>query len=56
MLRECKISEDKLGLSWAKLKFSSVRVVEEVTIILNSLKVEIEVRVELSLLVGWAGG
>ena len=40
--------------SWAKLKFSLVRAVDEVTLIFNS--VEIEIIVELSLLVlpgGW---
>ena len=47
---------NKLGLSWAKLKFSLVRAVDEVTLISNSVEVEIEVIVELSLLVlpgGW---
>ena len=47
---------NKLGLSWAKLKFSLVRVVDEVTVIFNSVEVEIEVTVELSLLFlvgGW---
>ena len=52
--------EKKLGLSWAKLKFSLVRVVDEVTVIFNSVEVEIEVTVELSLLFlvggGWVGG
>ena len=51
--------EDKLGLSCAKLKFSLVWVVDEVTVIFNSVDVEIEVIVELSLLVlvvGRAGG
>ena len=46
-------------LSWAKLKFSLVRVVDEFTVILNSVEVEIEVAVELSLLFlvsGWVGG
>ena len=33
--------EKKQGLSWAKLKFSLVRVVDEVTIIFNSVEVEI---------------
>ena len=33
--------EKKLGLSWAKLMFSLVRVVDEVTIIFNSVEVEI---------------
>ena len=50
---------NKLGLSWAKLKFSLDRVVDEVTVIFNSVEVEIEVTVELSLLflVGeWVGG
>ena len=48
--------EKKLGLSWAKLMFSLVRVVDEVTIIFNSVEVEIDAIVELSLLVlvgGW---
>ena len=48
--------EKKLGLSWAKLKFSLVRVVDEVTVILNSVEVEIEVTVELSLLFLVGGG
>ena len=50
---------NKLGLSWAKLKFSLVRAVDEVTLFVNSVEVEIEVIVELSLLVlvaGRAGG
>jgi len=47
--------KNKLGLSWAKLKFSLIRVVDEVTVIFNSAKVEIEVIVEISLLV-WVGG
>ena len=42
-----KWTKDKLGLSWAKLKFSLVRVVDEVTVIFNSVDVEIEVIVEL---------
>ena len=49
-------SINKLGLSWAKLKFSLVRVVDEVTVILNSVEVGIEVIVKLSLLFlvgGW---
>ena len=49
----------KLGLSWAKLKFSLVRAVDEVTRIFNSVEVEIEDIVELTLLVlvaGRAGG
>ena len=37
---------NKLRLSWAKLKFSLVRVVDEVTIIFNSVEVEIDVIVE----------
>ena len=45
----------KLGLSWAKLKFSLVRAVDEVTLIFNSVEVEIEDIVELSLLVLVAG-
>ena len=47
---------NKLWLSWAKLKFSLDRVVDEVTVIFNSVDVEIEVIVELSLLFlvgGW---
>ena len=47
---------NKLGLSWAKLKFSLVRAVDEVTLIFNSVEVEIEDIVEVSLLVlpvGW---
>ena len=47
---------DKLGLSWAKLKFSLIRVINEVTVIFKLVEVEIEVIVELSLLVlvgGW---
>ena len=47
---------NKLGLSWAKLKFSLVRAVDEVTLIVNLVEVDIEVIVELSLLflvVGW---
>ena len=50
--------ENKLGLSWAKLKFSLVSVVDEVTLIFNSVDVEIEDIVELSLrvlVVGWVG-
>ena len=46
----------KLGLSWAKLKFSLVRVVDEVTVIFNSVEVEIEVAVDLSLLFLVGGG
>ena len=42
---------NKLGLSWAKLKFSLVKVVDEVTVIFNSVEVEIDAIVELSLLV-----
>ena len=51
-----KIGENKLGLSWAMLKFRLVRIVDEVTVIFNSVEVEIEVSVELSLLVLVAGG
>ena len=49
---------NKLGLSWAKLTFSLVRAVDEVTLIFNSVEVEIEDIVELSLLVlvGWLVG
>ena len=51
---------NKLGLSCAKLKLSLVRVADEVTLIVNSVEVEIEVRVELPLLVlvggGWVSG
>ena len=43
--------EKKLGLSWAKLKFSLVRVVDEVPVIFNLVDVEIEVTVQLSQLV-----
>ena len=43
--------QNKLGLSWAKLKFSLVRVVDEVRVIFNSVDAEIEVIVEISLLV-----
>ena len=53
------IYNNKLGLSGAKIKFCLVIVVDEVTVIFNSVKVEIEVIVELSLLVlvgGWVGG
>ena len=66
MMRKSKIAvfeqnkgknmDNKLGLSWAKLKFSLVRAVDEVTLIFNSVEVEIEDIVELSLLVlvgGW---
>ena len=45
------IIHNKLGLSWAKLKVSLVRAVDEVTVIFNSVKVEIEVIDELSLIV-----
>jgi len=45
----------KMGLSWAKLKFSPVRAVDEATLIFNSVEVEIEDIVELSLLVLVAG-
>ena len=51
--------ENKLWLSWAKLKFSLVRVVNEVKVILNSIEVEVAVLVELSLIflvAGTAGG
>ena len=50
------IIHNMLGLSWAKLKFSLVRAVDEVTLIFNSVEVEIEDIVELSLLVLVAGG
>ena len=52
------IFDNKLGLSCAKLKLSLVRVVDEVTLIVNSVEVEIEVIIELSLLflVGGGGG
>ena len=46
---------NKLGLSWTKLKFSLVRAVDEVTVIFNSVEVEIEVTDELSLLVRVGG-
>ena len=49
-------ARNKLGLSWAKLKFSLVRVVDEVTVIFNLVEGEIEVTVELSLLVLVGGG
>ena len=49
------IIHNKLGLSWAKLKFSLVRAVDEVTVIFNSVEVEIEVIDELSLLVRVGG-
>ena len=42
---------NKLGLSCAKLKFSLVRAVDEVTLIFNSVEVEIKDIFELSLLV-----
>ena len=51
-----RIINNKLALSWAKLKFSLVRAVDEVTVIFNSVEVEIDVIVALSLLVlvgGW---
>ena len=38
---------NKLGMSWAKLKFSSVRVVNEITDILHSVEIKIKVAVEL---------
>ena len=47
---------NKLWLSWAKLKFSLVKVVNEVKVIFYSIEVEVTVLVELSLLVlvgGW---
>ena len=44
-----------MGLSWAKLKVSLVRAVDEVTVIFNSVEVEIEVIVELSLFVRVGG-
>ena len=50
---------NKLGMSWAKLKFSSVRVVNEITDILNSVEIKIKVAVELSILFlvgGWSAG
>ena len=47
---------NKLWLSWAKLEFSLVRAVNEVTVIFNLVEVEIEVIVELSLLVLVGGG
>ena len=56
MGRNQNFIEKKLGLSWAKLKFSLVRVVDEVTVIFNLVEGEIEVTVELSLLVLVGGG
>ena len=50
------IFDNKLGLSCAKLKLSLVRVVDEVTLIVNSVEVEIEVIIELSLLFLVGGG
>ena len=52
MTNECSIliRKNKLGLTWDKLKFSLVRVVNEVKVILNSIEVEVAVLVELSLL------
>ena len=50
---------NKLGLSGAKLKFCLVIVVDEVTVIFNSVIVEIEVIAELALLFlvgGWVSG
>ena len=41
------IARNKLWLSWAKLKFSSVRVVNEVKVILNSIGVEVAVLVKI---------
>ena len=38
---------NKLGLNWAKLKFSSVRVINEITDILHSVEIKIKVAVEL---------
>ena len=55
-LRTKTITSNKLGLSWAKLKFSLVIVIDEVTVIFNFVEVEIQIIVELSLLVlvgGW---
>ena len=49
------IIHNKLSLSCAKLKFSLVRAVDEVTVIFNSVEVEIEVIDELSLLVRVGG-
>ena len=49
------IIHNKLGLSWAKLKFSLARAADEVTVIFNSDEVEIEVIDELSLLVRVGG-
>ena len=39
------LNTNKLGLRWAKLKFSLVRVVDEVTVIFNLVEVEIVVEV-----------
>ena len=33
---------NKLGLSWAKLKFSLIRAVDEVTVVFNSVEVELK--------------
>ena len=44
-----------LGLCWAKLKFSLVRAVDEVTAIFNTVEVEIEVIDDLALLVRVGG-
>ena len=56
-LESClSLEKNKLGLSCTKLKLGLVKVVDEVTLIVNSVEVEIEVIVELSLLVlpgGW---
>ena len=49
------IINNKLALSWAKPKFSLVRAVDEVTVIFNSVEVEIEVIDELSLFVQVGG-
>ena len=51
-----KKTQNKLWLCCAKLNFSLIWVDDEVTVIFNSVEVEIEVIVELSLLVlvgGW---
>ena len=56
MFSSCHKNNNKLGLSWAKLKFSLVRVVDEATVIFTSVEVEIEFTVELSLLFLVGGG
>ena len=58
MCRTLYCTLHKLGLSWAKLKFSLLRVVNEVTDFLNSVEIKIKVAVELSLLLlrGEGGG